>query len=444
MVMPVRKRPSAKRAALLCALLALLVGGVYVAKVGVSGWASADPDSPAPNPAAHRIVSKVCSTAVLGALGDIAMRVYHEGVVSERTAAAIAFIERSAALREAIERDDSHAARTAAQALIATGHMTNLQVLRDGKAFVDVGSPNALAPLHGSIPGASGVPIASFVASVWADSGFVTETDGIAEGDTALRQDGHSIPIPGSLVLAPRALPTHGTLSVKGVAYDYISFAGTAYPNGRPLRVYLFKSIASIAPLCGATSTDTLINTLSHVAQLIYTSEGGPRALVQVQRAQHNQALLRAVAAREPEATRLAIDALLTEHIVRIRVSTGGQLLSDVGGPWVLAPVRAPLRLNGRLIGSMVLSVQDDEGYKRLAERLAGLDVLMYMQPPGSSAGSTHPELVKNSLGPDPGPVPASGVYHYRGRTFRVFTLHAEAFPSGPLRIVVLIPIPYS
>jgi hypothetical protein len=25
-----------------------------------------------------------------------------------------------------------------------------------------------------------------------------------------------------------------------------------------------------------------------------------------------------------------------------------------------------------------------------------------------------------------------------------VFTLHARAFPSGPLRIAVLIPIPYS
>ena len=82
-----------------------------------------------------------------------------------------------------------------------------------------------------------------------------------------------------------------------------------------------------------------------------------------------------------------------------------------------------------------MLSIQDDEGYKRLAKRLAGLDVLMYMGPP--------PSLVKNSLGPAPGSVPDSGAYSYRGRSFRVFTLHAKAFPSGPLRITVLIPIPY-
>ncbi len=45
----------------------------------------------------------------------------------------------------------------------------------------------------------------------------------------------------------------------------------------------------------------------------------------------------------------------------------------------MLAPVTAPLRQGGRTIGSFTLSIQDDEGYKRLANRLAGLDVLMYM-----------------------------------------------------------------
>jgi hypothetical protein len=61
----------------------------------------------------------------------------------------------------------------------------------------------------------------------------------------------------------------------------------------------------------------------------------------------------------------------------------------------------------------------------------------MYMNAP-------HEQLVKNSLGPEPGSVPDSGPYEYRGRSFRVFTIHASAFPSGPLRINVLIPIPYA
>jgi hypothetical protein len=51
--------------------------------------------------------------------------------------------------------------------------------------------------------------------------------------------------------------------------------------------------------------------------------------------------------------------------------------------------------------------------------------------------------LVKNSLGPEPGVVPPRGRYTYRGSTFNVYTLHARAFPSGPLTIRVLVPIPY-
>jgi hypothetical protein len=119
-----------------------------------------------------------------------------------------------------------------------------------------------------------------------------------------------------------------------------------------------------------------------------------------------------------------------------------GALLSDLGGPFVLAPVRGELRLKGRRIGSFLLSIQDDEGYLRLARRLVGLNVLMYMNGPGGTQ-----RLVKNSLGPgvgELGSVPAGGPYRYRGRRYRVFTIDARAFPSGPLTIRVLVPLPYS
>ena len=201
--------------------------------------------------------------------------------------------------------------------------------------------------------------------------------------------------------------------------------------------MYLLKSIPSIAPLCARTRTDTVVNTLSRVARLIYAGETGASALAQVHRVQHNRPLLRAVAQREPEASRLAIDDLLNEHIVRLRVSSEGQLLSDVGGPDVLAPVRAPLRLKGKRIGSIVLSIQDDLGYLLLAQRLAGLRVIMYKSP-------THPQVVMSSFRLPPAQIPAEGAFHYQGQNYRVFTLHAEAFPSGPLQIAVLIPIPYS
>jgi hypothetical protein len=419
MVLRVRPRPFAPRAGAVLALTALLAGCGSTAR-----RSQAAEDS-----------SRTCPEAVLATLGSVLQRVYREGVSSERTGAAKHVIESSLPLREAVLKGDAAAATAAGRALIAGGHLTNLRVKRGSQILVNLGGP-ALTPLHGSLSGPpGGRPIAHYMTSVWSDSGFLAEGDGVAEGSVVLRAGGASIG--GSPVLSPGSLPDEGTLARGGTVYQYTSFPGEAYPSGA-LRVYLMRPVRSTDELCGPSAQDTVVNTLSRVAHLIYRAEGGNRTLSQVRRVQANGPLLEAVARKDPVATRAAVATLLNQHIVRLRVSTsGGQLLADDGGPFVLAPVTAPLKLGGRTIGSFVLSIQDDEGYLRLTRRLAGLSVLMYMNP-GQS------RLVKNSLGPSPGRVPASGTYSYRGREFRVITVHGRAFPSGPLLIRVLVPIPYS
>ncbi len=378
-----------------------------------------------------------CASAALQALGAVAARVYREGIFSERTASARGMIESSAALRGAVERDDAGAARAAGRALIATGHMTDLRVVRGKRVLVEVGG-GALAPLKGTLKDAAGKPLADYVTSVWADGGLIAEVNGIAEAQAVLRSAGRAgseRDLAGAMGLPAGALPAQGTLTREGVAYEFTSLAVAAYPAGAAQRLYVLRTIASTRPLCGASVQDTTFNTISRIAHLIYDGETGQRTVKQIRRVQANGPLLRAVARRDPAATRAAIAALLHQHIVRLRVSAqGGRLLSDVGGPYVLAPVTAPLRAGGRTIGSFVMSIQDDEGYKRLAARLAGLDVLMYM-------GS---KLVKSTLGPAPGAIPASGRVSVRGKSYRAYTFAAQAFPSGPLRITVLIPMPYS
>jgi hypothetical protein len=452
---------SPKRAALACAPLVLLAGaGCGAAHTGAAGRTATRADTATraqtrvrtpigvPGASAAAAASS-CTTQVLGALADIAKRIYHEGVASERTGSAISYVENSSRLRKAIERNDPRAARAATRALLATGHLTDLRVVRGPAAgaaagakhmLVNVTSPTAVAPLHGRILGASGQPIATFTTSVWADQSLIDEIEGLTQSHTVLREGGRTVA--GSLKLpSAESRAPQGTVTVGGVKYVYTSFPASSYPEGRPLRIYLVRSMASIRPLCAASPTATLVNTLKRVAQIIYFGEGGPRALVQVHRAQRNRALLRAVAAHNPQATTHAIDNLLTQHIVRIRVTVHGHLLADVGGPHVIAPVSAPLRLHGRRIGRMTLSIQDDEGYKRLAQRLAGLEVLMYMKAPGSGAPE---QLVKSTFSPPPSAVPARGRYEYEGHAFQTFTLHARAFPSGPLRVVLLIPTPYT
>jgi hypothetical protein len=416
------RRPHAVLAlVLLLALLATAAG------CGSGGAARAE-DTPAAAPAGE------CPQTVMATLASVLQRVYREGLESERAASARHMIERSLPLRAAIERGDPAAAARAARELLATGHLTNLEVQAGGHTLVSVGGA-ALAPLHGTIADAGGTRLASYTTSVWADSGFASEASGVAEGTIALRSGARSVG--GTLELGAGQLPVQGSLTRRGVVYQYTSFPARAYPTGA-VQVYVLKPLAAVEKLCGATAADTQLATLSHVANLIYEGERGPRTLVQVRRVQRYAPLLRAVAARDPVATRAAVEALLHHHIVRLRVSAAGRLLSDDGGPYVLAPVHAELRLHGRTIGSFVLSIQDDEGYLRLAKRLAGLDVLMYMR---DAAGK--PQLVKNSLGPAPGHVPAQGAYGYRGKSFRVFTVAAEAFPAGPLTIRVLVAQPY-
>ena len=372
-----------------------------------------------------------CAATVVNTLASVLNRVYREGVLSERTASAQYMITHSPALREAVETGNRVGAETAAAALLATGHMTNLQVTRGGQTFISVGG-GAMAPLHGMLLSSSGSPIASYMTSVWADSGFLIEATGITQGEVDLRANGQSIA--GSVALPPGTLSKEGALTFNRVSYQFSSLPAKIYPAGAA-RIYLLIPVNTTHALCGRTREDTTVNTLMHVAERIYRGESGSSARKQIRRVQHNKALLEAVANRDPAATELAIKALLNHHIVRMRVSAGGQLLADVGGPYVLAPVAAPLTLHGHTVGSFVLSIQDDEGYLRLTRRLAGLKVLMYMSPGN--------QLVKNSLGPLTGIVPASGPYTYNGKSFRVFTVHAKEFPSGPLTIRVLVPLPY-
>jgi hypothetical protein len=422
--MPQRRTPILGAAPLVLAV-ALLAGCGSTVK-GSDGSAGIAAIAPTTLATTHD-----CAATVARTLENVLDRVYHEGVFSERTASAQYMITHSPALREAVEAGNKAGAQAAVKALLKTGHMTDVRVTVGAQTLVDAGVA-ALIPLHGTLTGANGESIATYLASVWADNGFRVEADGITQGIVVLRAGGHSI---GGSPELTGTLGNEGTTVYKKLLYQYVSRPAKTYPSGTA-RIYLLIPISSTKTLCGKTEQDTTINTLMGVAKLVYRGELGEAAHKQVVRVQHNEPLLQAVAERNPAATELAIKALLNEHIVRMHVTAEGKLLSDVGGPYVLAPVSANLTRDGHTIGTVTISIQDDEGYLRLARRLAGMDVLMYMK--GDS-----PELVKNSLGPVSGTVPASGSYTYHGRSYRVFTVHAEAFPAGTLTIRVFVPIPY-
>ncbi len=420
----VRWRWTVARGAAAVALLAVIAGCGSSSKHPATSTENASEQQTAAVPAS-------CTATVMKTLGRVVERIYHEGLRSQRTASARYMVSSSPALRAAVEAGDATAARAAARQMLATGHLTNLRVIAGGRMLVNLGGP-AITPLRGTLTNARGEAIATYLTSVWSDEGFMAEVGGAIEGFSALREGAHSTP--GSFPLPAGALARSGTLTSAGVTYAYTSFTGEAFPAGR-LRIYLLRAACTSAELCRHSGEATIVAVLHHIANLIYAEERGPPARRQVARVERNAALLAAVAQRQPAATEAAIKALLNQHIVRLRVyGRAGELLGDVGGPYVLAPVHGTLRSGGRTIGTFVLSVQDDEGYEKLAKRLEGLDVLVYM----------NGQIVKNSLGPVSwADVPANGSYTYRGRRYRVFTVDARAFPSGPLLIRMLVPEPY-
>ena len=143
-----------------------------------------------------------------------------------------------------------------------------------------------------------------------------------------------------------------------------------------------------------------------------------------------------AVAADDDAAARTAVSRLVFHpawHIVRLRaLDAGGRVLADVGGPYVIAPVHGFLRLHGRVVGSFVMSVQDDVGYTKLETRFIG-------NPVGIYVGG---KLVAERDAALPGGPPSGAELTLGGVSYRVLSESYGAFPSGTLNAVILVPPP--
>jgi len=120
-------------------------------------------------------------------------------------------------------------------------------------------------------------------------------------------------------------------------------------------------------------------------------------------------------------------------HIVRLRVSRGSELVDDEGGPYILAPISGRLRVNGKEVGHFVFSVQDDLGYVKLVTRFIGAPLILR-----TDAGNVP---VEGLLSHGPASIPDRGPVDYRGTSYQAYSFKAEAYPSGRLRVSLLLPI---
>ena len=394
-----------------------------------------------------------CAATVAGALGGVAARIYHVAATSEDVAQAVNRVQSSPALVAAISDDDPSAARAALRSLLLD-QIVAIEVLRNGHPFATAGAGPAIAPVMGSIPGTD----ASFILSVQSDRSYLQVTRQVTGAQILLfDREGHgsggrtrgstggdhgsaggtrsSAGASGARRLAgtfagppPASVPSAGSLSYRGQSYEVVSLHGAVYPSGA-LRIALLVPSSGIS--CPRSMAQARVETLGAVGKRIYEEELHSKVVSATLRLlESSQSFKRAVAQESPSATRAAIVGFFRAHlhVVRVRVTIGGRLLVDVGGPYVLAPVHGTLRSGGRVIARFEMAIQDDAGYLKLAHLFMGAQVLMRI-------GS---QQVMGTLSPGPASVPDHGHVSYEGRSYQAYSFTGEAFPSGPLRISLL------
>ncbi len=390
--------------------------------------ATTTPPTTAPAPAA-------CASTVAGTLGTVGERIYREASTGGNVSQAVHRVRSSSALASAINTGDTAAARAALRTLLVN-QIVRVEVLRGGHVFASAGSGPAIAPVRGSIPGTR----AGFVLSVQSDHAY-TQVARQVTGTQVLLLSGPASGGAGARRLAgtiggppPATIPQSGPLSYGGRTYQVASLAGAVYPSGS-LRIALLVPTSEIS--CPASIAQARVETLGHVGERIYQEElGSTYVAATVRRMEHTPSFVAAAAAHDVTATQAAIIGFFRAHIhiVRVRVTVGSskadqRLLTDVGGPYALAPVHGTLRSNGHMVGTFTTAIQDDAGYLKLAHLFTGADVLM----------RTGGRQVMGTLSPGPATVPDRGQVSYGRRAYQAYSFTGEAFPSGPLRLSLLI-----
>jgi hypothetical protein len=341
-----------------------------------------------------------CPATVARTLTGVASRAYQESAAGRVISASQVKLERSAALSLAVSRQDPAAVRAALRPLMRASIKRIVVTSSSGRVLANVGHGAALAPVHGTIAGPGGTPVGSFALSDTTASGFAKLVHGLTGAGVVMRSGGR-------MIAADRP---HGATA------RTTTLNATAFPSA-PVAIEL-RTPAAPAGLCGPTDAATAANTLGEVGRRLYRTEQGGGAVDAVLKlVSHNPAFARAVAADDPAALRAQIVRFFQEpalHVVRIRaVTSSGRLVNDVGGPYVLAPASAPVRLHGRKVGTVTLSIQDDTGYIKLMSGFTGAQVVL----------TQDGRVVPGSMTPQRG---ATAVKYVVGR-----------FPSGPLHVAL-------
>jgi hypothetical protein len=206
--------------------------------------------------------------------------------------------------------------------------------------------------------------------------------------------------------------------------------AGPGSPAFGRLRHPLSQTavVSSAARSCPTAALEAI----EGVAQRVYQESATGRIVAEaLQRLKSSAALAQAVEANDRPAAHRALQELLLNQIVSVRVTRGGRTLTKIKRGMGIAPRNEPL-LNGRgeTVGEVTVSVQGANGY---AQTVSGL---LHAQVVVRSAGRT----LTTTLRPAPALAAGKSSLSYHGDSYRVDTFTGSAFPGRALQISLLTP----
>jgi hypothetical protein len=178
-----------------------------------------------------------------------------------------------------------------------------------------------------------------------------------------------------------------------------------------------------------------------HIAKSSYRAETKGRQLLrELSRIARDPILLNALNRDDVAGAQAEADAQLTSpgnhfaHVTRISVVRGSRVLVNAtvnsDGVFVVAPGSRVLRLHGRLLGTLLVSIQDVTGYVKVVHDLTGADVV-------ARGASGH---IRASRGTPTGVhLPPSGQVTIAGLRYLVRSFREVGWGKEPLTVWILL-----
>jgi hypothetical protein len=201
------------------------------------------------------------------------------------------------------------------------------------------------------------------------------------------------------------------------------------------------SSAATTRAAVRARSHRSRIDRILEVAKLSYRSEArGAKLMQQLRRIARDRILLNALSRGDVGGAQAEADAQLRSplnhfvHVTRISVVRGSRVLVNAtvnpDGVFVVAPGSRVLRLHGRLLGTLLVSIQDVTGYVKVVHDVTGADVLVRGASGHVRASRGAPSVVR---------LPSSGHVTIAGRRYAVRSFRELGWGNEPLMVWILL-----